>query len=64
MLRLAELVLRTAHLKSARGLPAIMLALSRILWAFGFLVILWRYPPDSWPVLMAILPKLVALASR
>lgn len=61
MLRLIELAIRTARYKQAQGLPAILLALAVILWPFA---ILWLCPPDTWPTLTGLIPKLIALASR
>jgi hypothetical protein len=60
MLRLAELIIRTARFKHARGLPAILLALPRMLRPFMILVVHWLCPPDIWPRLMGIIPKLFA----
>lgn len=64
MLRLAELIIRTARFKDAHGLPAILLTLSRLLWPFVVLAAMWLCPPDTWPRLMNIIPELLALALR
>jgi hypothetical protein len=63
MLRLAELSIRTARFKDARGLPAIVLSLSKALLPLATLAGLLLYPPDTWPKLMAGIQKLSALTS-
>lgn len=64
MQRLAELIIRTARFKDARGLPAILLTLPKPLWPLVILAVLWLCPPDTWPRLISIIPKLLAAAFR
>lgn len=60
MLRLLELALRTARLKDARGLPAILVALR----PFLILAVLSLCPPDAWSALITLLPKVLSSAFR
>jgi hypothetical protein len=60
MPHLAELIIRTARFKNAQGLPAILLAVSLVLRPFVVLAVFWLCPPDTWPSLMDIIPKLLA----
>jgi hypothetical protein len=63
MLRLAELAIGTARYKHAQGLPAILLAFSRLLRPWVILAALLLCPPDAWPWLLDTMRKLIALAS-
>ncbi|NJO38421.1 MAG: hypothetical protein HC871_13475 [Rhizobiales bacterium] len=64
MLRLIEVALRTARLKDARGLPAILLALARLLRPFVILAAPLLWPPGTWPALIDLLLELLSSASR
>lgn len=59
-MRLAALIIRTARFKNAHGLPAILLALSRLLLPWMILEAL-QGSPDILPSLAGIIPKLLAL---